>query len=645
MNKIYSIFISLVVGLSSLPVFSSSKDLLSDYFSEPKYHTVKLSPDGQHIGLVRQGEEQKELIVVDANTMKAVNQIYFESNDEVANFYWANNSRLLIKIDSPLKRRQYKGYYGELYAIDHDKSEGRFVFGLRSVITRRGIKGIANENTLDENLAHARILSLLPDDPKHILIRTDNYFEDDTWVKKLNVYNGKVETLAQLEGEVGEMDYDHSDNELWHKHWSFDDKRLIFERFDFKEESWKTFQLENFDHDVRLIGYSSKAGGLLIRGYCGEPTQGICLFKPEKRSITSVFHHPELDIDWTRIEGGKVVAARYQSDYPEWQFFDNESEWNILVSQLQQQFKSTRIDLAGWEKDSQRNLVMVEGDVSPLTWYLFDSKAKKLQFVAASRDAKGLPMYSFDFKADDGLPIQGYLTLPKVEKAQQLPAILLVHGGPIGVRDEWGFNPEVQYLASLGYAVVQINYRGSTGKGRPFKEAGYGEWGRNIQSDIHSGLQHLVEQAIIDPKRVCIMGASFGAYSAIANSLSHSDSYQCSIAFSGVYDLNEHYETRAPVAKRQYDLIMGNKKTRKQHSINKRVKQLKVPVLLAHGTKDRITDIEQLEIIEDELKDSDVEFEVFQLEGEGHYYYNPESRINFYKRVTKFLEKHNPVNL
>jgi dipeptidyl aminopeptidase/acylaminoacyl peptidase len=192
--------------------------------------------------------------------------------------------------------------------------------------------------------------------------------------------------------------------------------------------------------------------------------------------------------------------------------------------------------------DGRKRVVFVDSDTNPGDFYLFDQASGSLSKLVSSmswiKPAQMASMEPIELSARDGLKLRGYLTRPLgKEAAKQLPMVVLVHGGPYGVRDNWAFDPEVQLLASRGYAVLQVNFRGSDGYGHAFARAGFGEWGGKMQDDVTDATRWAITQGIADAKRICIYGASYGGYAALEGAVKEPDLYQCAIGNSGVYDL------------------------------------------------------------------------------------------------------------
>jgi len=282
--------------------------------------------------------------------------------------------------------------------------------------------------------------------------------------------------------------------------------------------------------------------------------------------------------------------------------------------------------------------------------YLFDKTAGSLDFICDQApwlaESELAPMQPVQYKARDGLTIHGYLTLPKGLVANNLPVVVNPHGGPWH-RDSWSFNPEVQFLASRGYAVFQMNFRGSVGYGRQFWEASFRQWGRAMQDDVTDGVQWLVTQGIADPKRIAIYGASYGGYATLAGITSTPDLYAAAVDYVGVSNLFTFINTIPPYWKPYLEMLyemVGHPQSDKDlltaTSPALQADRIKTPLLIAQGANDpRVNKAESDQMVE-ALRKRGVEVEYMVKDNEGHGFANEENRFEFYAAMEKFLAQH-----
>ncbi|HYW17339.1 MAG TPA: alpha/beta fold hydrolase [Allosphingosinicella sp.] len=261
------------------------------------------------------------------------------------------------------------------------------------------------------------------------------------------------------------------------------------------------------------------------------------------------------------------------------------------------------------------------------------------------------PVKPVRYRARDGLQIRAYLTLPRGAEPKALPLILLPHGGPF-VRDSYQFDPLVQFLASRGYAVLQPNFRGSTGFGRDFVERGYGQWGGKMQDDLDDGVAWLASQGMVDPRRVCIAGLSYGGYAALWGAIRNPEIYRCAISMAGVSDVRAmlKYDGRALVATRYSKLWRRKVEGEERRDLAavsplQQAARLNVPVLIAHGERDSNVPVDQSRQMIEALKKRGARVQSAFYPNSGHGFTLSADSVDFMKRVEAFLEMHNPAGL
>jgi len=381
------------------------------------------------------------------------------------------------------------------------------------------------------------------------------------------------------------------------------DKKAIFE-FDPKTAKEGKLIYENANVDVAALGYSRK-----------------------RKVLTEITY---VDAKLQR----KVVDAMTAAIYDD----------------LARQLPGYEIDLQAETKDETRFVVAASSDRTQGARYIYDAPKKTLTKLGDIQP--GLPeadmafMKPITYPARDGLTINGYLTLPVGRDPHNLPVVVNPHGGP-WARDTWGFNPEVQFLANRGYAVLQMNFRGSTGYGRSFWEASFGQWGRTMQDDITDGVEYLKQQGIIDPKRVAIYGGSYGGYATLAGITFTPDLYAAAVDYVGVANLLTFMNTIPPywepVRKQFYEMVgdpvQDKAKLESQSPVNF-VDRIKTPLFVAQGARDpRVNKAESDQIVE-ALKKRGVSVEYMVKDNEGHGFHNEENQFDFYGAMERFLAKY-----
>jgi dipeptidyl aminopeptidase/acylaminoacyl peptidase len=301
-------------------------------------------------------------------------------------------------------------------------------------------------------------------------------------------------------------------------------------------------------------------------------------------------------------------------------------------------------------KEEDKFLVRTYSDRSLGAYYFFDVKTDeltKLSEVSPWLDEKKLsPMEPISYTTRDGLTVHGYLTLPNGKEPTNLPVVVNPHGGP-WVRDNWGYNPEVQLLADRGYAVLQVNYRGSTGYGKEFWTASFKQWGQAMQNDITDGVNWLIEQGIADPNRIAIYGASYGGYATLAGLTYTPELYACGVDYVGVSNLNSFLQTIPPYWKPFLEMMyeMVGKPGDDQEMLDAyspalNADKITAPLFVVQGANDPRVNIDESDQIVIALRERGVEVPYMVKYDEGHGFLNEENRFDFYKAMTGFLAMH-----
>jgi dipeptidyl aminopeptidase/acylaminoacyl peptidase len=342
---------------------------------------------------------------------------------------------------------------------------------------------------------------------------------------------------------------------------------------------------------------------------------------------------------------GEPFAVVYDADKPSIQYFDPNSEWAQLHLALLKLFPGHMLSLLDTSRDGRKLLVSTWSDRDPGAWYLYDRDAKKLQMLASSRPwvkpEAMAPVRPVTFQSRDGHTLYGFIT-GKGEGPR--PMVVMPHGGPFGVYDSWGYDAEAQFLASRGYSVLQVNYRGSGGRGEILQQSAWQGWGTMIQDDIADAVKWAIDNKQADPQRICLYGASFGGYTALMQPILHPDLYQCAIGYAGVYDLNLMRKTDSfsdtPRDRRFFDRTLGaDPAALAAISPATRVGELKVPVMLVHGRDDKIANFDQFEAMRAALEGAGHPPEVLVVDGEGHGFAKPENKARLYEQLADFLDR------
>ncbi|MDR3417752.1 MAG: S9 family peptidase [Nevskia sp.] len=356
----------------------------------------------------------------------------------------------------------------------------------------------------------------------------------------------------------------------------------------------------------------------------------------------------DLDHIMWSFDRREPIAAIYVNDRPSVRLIDTKNPDRAKFAAVQKAFTDEVVQVTSTTLDGGKGVLFAYSDHNPGDYYLFDTRSMHAGYLLSVLDnvkpEQMAEMRPVNFKARDGQVIHGYLTLPPGKDPKNLPLVVHPHGGPLNQADHWAWDAETQMLASRGYAVLQVNYRGSRGYGEDFYAAGIRGWGGVMIDDITDGTHWTVAQGIADPKRLCIYGGSYGGYASLMSAVREPDLYRCAIGEAGVYDLNLLRNTKAETSSRfsrsEFNTFIGDSEDelRKQSPLS-HLDQLKAAVMIVHSVKDPVVPINQARALMSALDARHYPYESLIKPDEGHGFYMPENREELYTRLLAFLDK------
>lgn len=417
-------------------------------------------------------------------------------------------------------------------------------------------------------------------------------------------------------------------------------------------DKWQEFWPHKIfsEDEVTPLGFGLDPNILYIRAY---HEKRLAIFKVNlaDKNLTRelVFSDPLYDVNGGLVYSpitGDVIGISYSANGG-FTFFD--PELKKLQGSINKAMPSSKNYIYDFSKDMQTFLLFSSSDTDSGSFYVGHRNPIKLNAVAYRYKHLEAPMMSptkrYDYKARDGLAIEAYLTLPKNSAGKNLPTIIFPHGGPIA-RDDDGFDYWTQYLADKGYAVLQMNFRGSSGQGLEFRNAGLKNWGMEMQNDVEDGARKLIADGITDEKSVCILGASYGGYAALMGAVKTPDFYKCAVSVAGVSNVYELVKDNRAFWS-SYNVVdeqIGNdNKHLKEISPVNHADKIKIPVLLVHGDDDRQVPVKHSIQMRDALLKAGKDVTYLELPNEDHYLTNNENRVATFKAIDNFLDKNLPV--
>ena len=363
-----------------------------------------------------------------------------------------------------------------------------------------------------------------------------------------------------------------------------------------------------------------------------------------------IYEHPDVDVS-SLISSKKrkvITGVVYTTDKSHYHFFDEDRKQ--LQESLEAKFPGYDVAVVDMDDDEKRVIFATYGDRMRGVYYFYDRATDKLEKLADLapwlKEEQMAPMTPVQFTSRDGLTIHGYLSLPLGVEPKGLPLVVIPHGGP-SARDGWGFDSEAQFLANRGAAVLQVNFRGSTGYGKAFWEAGFKQWGKGMQNDVTNGVRWLIDQGIADEKRVAIYGGSYGGYAALAGATFTPDLYACAVSYVGpsniftlLASIPPYWE---PLRDMEYEMIgdpVKDKALLEEVSPVFHANKIKIPLLVAQGANDpRVKKAESDQIVE-AVKKAGKDVVYLVKDNEGHGFHNEENRFDFYRAMEEFFRKH-----
>lgn len=645
----------LIAGLAGVAAVAAaqaqdpSKIPVADFVRRADVEAAKLSPGGDYIATSRYVNDDKHAVGVtriDTNELTAT--LSFGTGESIGDFWWANPKRLIAAMAINYGRLEQAYITGELIGIDADGKNHKYLFGYRGTDTA----GTKIKTGALAKRAWAELATTLAADPDHILVQvrpwTDKGFRDTTpQLQRLHVMNGNtklVESLALFDASTAADD---AGNALLATGRDRTGDYVVLARPS-GAEGFTRVAVPGAVGLVTLEGVSRDgSAGYFTTNRVGSP---ICLheydFGTKRVSEVTCGNYDEVVLSNAER---KPIAVYYEDGLPRTEYLRPDHPEAKRLRAISAALPGQRVRLAGTSTDNTRALLDVTADRTPGGYYLLDEKTKSLRFLAPRHrwvDPRLMqPVTPITVKARDGLAVPGYLTARDGIKTRKAPMVVLPHGGPHGIRDYWEWNPEVQLLASRGYAVLQVNFRSSGGYGYDHNVAGFRSWGTKVQDDIADATRWAIAEGIADPARICIYGGSFGGYSAVMSAAREPDLYRCAAGLAGVYDLVAQAGDSDIADSKMgriylHEALGSDTAVLREHSPVTHVARLKAPLLIAHGTQDRRVPFSQAELLRHALDQAGKPYEWVAYAGEEHGLSKQDNQIDFYTRLLAFLDKH-----
>jgi dipeptidyl aminopeptidase/acylaminoacyl peptidase len=615
------------------------------FFQAPVIASLTFSPNGKYIACLVPFEHRMNLAVIDLE--KGTKNLLTNFKDRQATQpSWASDDRILFRVDDDGKESF------ALYAVNRD--------GKDPVVLASGYsKADSNEEV---NVRFRSVLGRIEGDPKNILVLANITYRDWSDVATMNLKTGTMTKLIEAPGNVDYYLRDHAGQVRIAVIQKEQTRRVLYRET--KTQRWVTLGEHHMDAPGwEPLAFDGDNQTLFIWSDVGRKTKAIYRYDTaERKQLGLVF----ADDTYDALEANgaaatsfssnlivdpvkkKIVGLSYSADRTRFHWIDD--EMRKIQEKLEASLPDTVHRPRQFAADGSKIIYLSTSDRDSGVYYLFDRQTQKVNELAVIKPGidpdRMAAMKAVTFPARDGLTLHGYLTLPRGRPAKNLPLILHPHGGPFGIRDEWNYNDEVQFYANRGFAVLQVNYRGSGGYGRAYEAAGFKKWGREMQDDLSDGVKWCIAQGIADPARVVISGASYGGYATMAGLTLTPELYCAGINYVGVTDIELLIPREAPPDRMYWrNTRLGklsdpaDKKRLYDTSPVHFADRINVPLLMAYGKNDPRVHIDHGFDMERALKKASKSYEMIIEADEGHGFRKEESRIAFFEKVDVFLKK------
>ena len=617
-----------------------------DFAKSAEVLGARISPTGKYLAVLRILDDKRVVAVLTYPGLELKGVMSFPGRNQVLGFQWVSDDRLIGSVTRDFGRYEFLAPSGELFGMDADGGRSKHLFGYRA-----GEDKPSATRGAVQRRASATIIDPLWEDKNNVLIQ----MRDWNWTAssaveaaKMNVYTGRLTGRVRapapdaslVAGQDGDVRFSFSTD---------DDFNSVVHLRDPEEGDWRLLSKTALgDVPVRPLA-AAKDGRIFVSTAPDDGPLGIYLLDPASGERTEVYRHAVVDASLVRDYEGNAWGVRIEPDYPAIVTIDADNREASLLAQLRPMFEGRFVSIANTTHDGRLVLVGVLGDDQTPEVFLFDRTTRQMQRLFDALpwidDASLSEMRPVQFKARDGVTLRGYLTMP-LDRAGPAPMVLMPHGGPHGPRDRWGYDPYVQVLAVNGYAVLQVNYRGSGGYGTRFERIGYRQWAGAMQDDLTDATRWAIKTGVAEAGRVCIHGWSYGGYAALMSVVREPDLYACSVPAAGVYDQDIQYR-KADFAratrwgKKYMDRVIGpSPEDRRLASPITYLERLRTPLFIVHGEEDARVPVDHARELQKRLKAAGVPARYMEKANEGHGFYKAENRADFFEALLAFLDEH-----
>lgn len=633
-----------------IPGLSLALPSVEDFVKRPAFGTARISPSGEYLAITVDRGEQDVLTVLRTSDLKPLKVNILPDNKSIGSFHWVSDERLMFNAVKKMGGYAQPFLLGEWYAVNADGSQAMPVIfrGTRDATQRS--KTVSSESF--------SLLDPLLDDPRNVIMQARFPRSSEgagTQVVRVDTVSGRRQVMATAPKANCSVSLDAAKEPRFavcsssrNEEGEYEERTELYKR---DGQGWTLVNASRSEGKHLWVVHTTPEGKIYALQSDDNPG-AIGTLDSETGTFTPLFHDKDAEVSrylWSTDES-TLIAVTTEAGAPKVSMVDESHPEAGLYQSLAAAFPGKYVHFSSHTTDGKQILVSVSSDTDPGELYLYDRDSGNARFLMRSRNwvepEQSATVTPFRLRSRDGLDLYGYLTLPNGSDGKNLPLIVNPHGGPIGPRDQWGYNWETQLFASRGYAVLQVNFRGSGGYGKRFQDAGHTQWGQGIQNDIIDATRWAIQQGHADPDRICIYGGSFGGYSALMAPIREPGLFKCTFGYVGVYDVDMMFK-RGDIPQSN----MGLRYLRRTHGTDanvwkenspaQRAAEVKIPVYLAAGARDERTPPEQTELMNRALIAAGNKPEGMIIQsGEMHGFYDVDNRVKLYTEMLKFFDRH-----
>ncbi|UKJ07388.1 S9 family peptidase [Solitalea lacus] len=595
---------------------------IADFFRNPERTFFRLSPDGNYVAFLQPYNNRLNLFVQKLHTSE-ITQVTSESENSITKYWWGGNNQLIYLKDNNGDERYH------LFAVGKD--------------------GIGNRDITPYSEVTVRLIDVMQDG--NILLLMNKRDEKKFDAYRMNLETGELKIIAENPGNINNWMADHNGKLLVAIETDGVSERLLYRTAE--DKPFKVVKEVGFTEslDPQAFTFDNNKHIYALSNIGRDKTALVELDLESGNEVRTIYENKDVDVN--EIGLSKILKKIVWVGFTTWKYEVHfiDEPYACFYDKIAKKLPGKDLWITGVDQNEEKFLIRTYSDKNPGTYYLYENNSDKLSKLSDIapwiKETEMAEMKPIQYQTRDGLTIHGYLTLPKGKASTNLPVIIMPHGGATPwARNKWGYNAEVQFLANRGYAVLQMNYRGSLGYGKSFYQASFKEWGGKIQNDITDGAKWLIKEGIADTSRIAIFGNGFGGYSALVGCIQNPDLYRCGVSYCGIINLFTYLKDIPPYYKSMqgmYYAQVGNPETEadilRETSPIFHAEDIEVPFLIAQGAKDPRVNTQETSQLVKNLQKRGVDVSYILKQNEGTYFLKQENRLEFYKAMEEFFNE------